>query len=63
MISVDDAQWSDEPSLQFLGFLARRVEATPMLLLVATRPINEAARPALTQLVADPAAEVLRPAR
>jgi DNA-binding CsgD family transcriptional regulator/tetratricopeptide (TPR) repeat protein len=61
VISVDDAQWSDEPSLQFLGFVARRVEATPMLLLVATRPITEASRPALTQLVADPAAEVLRP--
>lgn len=61
VITVDDAQWSDEPSLQFLGFLARRVEATPVLLLVATRPISEASQPALTQLVADPVAEVLRP--
>ncbi|MDA0178836.1 AAA family ATPase, partial [Solirubrobacter phytolaccae] len=61
VISVDDAQWSDEPSLQFLGFLARRIEATPVLLLVATRPIGEHSQPALTQLVADPTAEVLRP--
>lgn len=61
LISVDDAQWSDAPSLQFLGFLARRIEATPVLLLVATRPISEGSDPALTQLVADPTAQVLRP--
>lgn len=61
LISVDDAQWSDAPSLQFLGFLARRIEATPVLLLVATRPISETSDPALTQLVADPTAQVLRP--
>ncbi|MBE2318621.1 AAA family ATPase [Solirubrobacter sp. CPCC 204708] len=61
VISVDDAQWADEPSLQFLGFLARRVEGTPVGLLVATRPISDVTPPALTQLVADPAVEVLRP--
>ena len=44
VLSVDDAQWADEPSLQFLGFLARRVEALPVLLLVATRPVNEESR-------------------
>ena len=61
VIGVDDAQWADEPSLQFLGFLARRIEAMPVGLLVATRPVNEDTRPTLTQLVADPAGEVLRP--
>ena len=61
VISVDDAQWADEPSLQFLGFLARRSRRCRSLLLVATRPVNEDTRPALTQLVADPATEVLRP--
>ena len=61
VVSVDDAQWADDPSLQFLGFLARRVEALPVLLLVATRPVNEESRAALTQLVADPSTEVLRP--
>ena len=61
LIGVDDAQWADEPSLQFLGFLARRIEAMPVGLLVATRPVNEDTRPTLTQLVADPASEVLRP--
>jgi DNA-binding CsgD family transcriptional regulator len=61
VLSIDDAQWADEPSLKFLSFLARRVEATPVLLLVATRPVTQESWPALTQLVADPATEVLRP--
>ena len=61
LLSLDDAQWADEPSLQFLSFLAHRIEATPMLLLVATRPVSDASWPALAQLVADPEIQVLRP--
>jgi DNA-binding CsgD family transcriptional regulator len=37
LISVDDVQWCDRPSLRFLAYLARRVEALPVLLAVSLR--------------------------
>ena len=37
LLAVDDAQWADEPSLRFLGYLARRLEALPVAVLVAIR--------------------------
>ena len=38
LVCVDDAQWADEPSLSFLGFLARRLEDLPVALVLGTRP-------------------------
>ena len=38
LLSVDDAHWSDVPSLQFLRFLTRRLEGLGVVLLVAARP-------------------------
>lgn len=38
---VDDAQWLDEPSLQVLGFVARRLMADPILVLLALRQGEE----------------------
>ena len=61
LLSVDDAHWADEPSLKYLGFLARRLEELPILLLVGTRPNEEALSPLLPQLVADPFARLVRP--
>jgi DNA-binding CsgD family transcriptional regulator len=61
LVIVDDAQWADDASLTFLAFLIRRLEDLPILLVVATRPAHGEGRPALTQLVADPSARVLRP--
>ncbi len=37
VVVVDDVQWCDEPSLQFLAYLARRVDELPLLMLVALR--------------------------
>jgi DNA-binding CsgD family transcriptional regulator len=37
VVLVDDAQWADPPSLRFLGFLARRIQAVPVTVIVATR--------------------------
>ncbi len=37
MIAVDDAHWADRPSLRFLGFLARRLEGTQLLVVLASR--------------------------
>ena len=59
---VDDAQWADQASLQFLDYLARRLEDVTVALVVATRPVAEAGYPLLARLVTDPAAQVLRPA-
>ena len=58
---VDDAQWADDASLAFLAFLMRRLEDVPALLVVATRPAHAEGRMALVELVADPAARLLRP--
>ena len=63
VLSVDDVHWSDEASLRFLAFAARRIAELPVLLLAGTRPPEEpTADPAVEPLLADPEALVLRPA-
>ena len=62
LLVVDDVHWADEPSLRWLGYLARRLEGLPLVLLVATRPPEQANAPSLvTALLADPLAVVIRP--
>jgi DNA-binding CsgD family transcriptional regulator len=46
LIAVDDAHWTDEPSLRWLAYLARRLEGLDLSLLVALRPQE----PALTSV-------------
>ncbi|HZN88145.1 MAG TPA: AAA family ATPase [Thermoleophilaceae bacterium] len=58
---VDDAQWADLPTLQFLDYLARRLEDSPIAVVVATRPVADARNALLARLVTDPAAAVARP--
>ena len=55
LVCVDDAQWADEPSLGFLGFLARRLEDLPVALVLGTRPRAEQESDVLRGLVTDPA--------
>jgi DNA-binding CsgD family transcriptional regulator len=63
MLVVDDAHWSDRPSLRFLAYLARRLSGLPVLLLVAARPHEPGGQDELVSaLSADPSGEVLRPA-
>ncbi|HEY2656804.1 MAG TPA: AAA family ATPase, partial [Solirubrobacteraceae bacterium] len=63
LLAVDDLHWADEPSLRWLGYLARRLEGLPLLLVTATRPPEQATTPALvTEIVADSLATVIRPA-
>ena len=62
VLLVDDAQWADLPSLQFLDYLARRLDDVPVAVVVATRPVAAAGNPILARLVTDPAAQALRPA-
>jgi DNA-binding CsgD family transcriptional regulator len=60
LITVDDAQWADQPSLRFLGYLARRIADLPIALVVATRPPSGGSGP-LTELTVSPQVERLLP--
>ena len=60
LITVDDAQWADQPSLRFLGYLARRVADLPIALVVATRPPSGGTGP-LTELTVSPHVERMLP--
>jgi predicted ATPase len=55
VLCVDDLQWADEPSLEFLAFLARRVEGLPVMVIAATRPAVESPGHLSAALVAEPA--------
>ena len=37
MVAVDDVQWADDPSLAWLGYLARRAEDLPLALVLGLR--------------------------
>lgn len=54
LVSVDDAQWADDSSLRFLGFLSRRAESIPVAILVGARtPADFSAPPAALAEVTD----------
>ncbi len=58
---VDDAQWADLPSLDWLLYLARRLERLPVLVVVARVPGEPTvARPLLEALAVEPVAETIR---
>ena len=61
VVCIDDAQWADEPSLNFVGFLLRRLEDLPVALLLGTRPRAEQESDVLRAIVTDPATRMLRP--
>jgi DNA-binding CsgD family transcriptional regulator len=59
---VDDAQWADRASLDWLAYLARRLEDLPVLLAVGVRSGDPGAgAAALDAIRAEPAATLLRP--
>jgi DNA-binding CsgD family transcriptional regulator len=59
---VDDLHWADGPSLHWLGYLARRLEGLPLVVVAATRPPEQGHDPALLEaLLADPAALNIQP--
>jgi DNA-binding CsgD family transcriptional regulator len=61
VLVVDDLQWCDAPSASALAFIARRLEGQPLALVIATRPLDPVLTPEAAALVADPAADLLRP--
>jgi DNA-binding CsgD family transcriptional regulator len=61
-IVVDDVHWCDVATLQFLVYLARRLEGMAVTLVVAVRTGDpEADTPMMAELLAAPAAHVVRP--
>jgi DNA-binding CsgD family transcriptional regulator len=60
---VDDLHWADGPSLHWLGYLVRRLEGLPLVVVTATRPPEQGHDPALLdELLADPTALIIQPA-
>lgn len=63
LLTVDDAQWCDGASLRFLGYLARRLDSVPLLLMTSVRAGEESDHEELVaELTHEPDAVVLRPA-
>ena len=59
---VDDLHWADPGSVAFIGYLARRLEELPVLLVVTARDAEEGDhRRLVAEFAADPAVTVLRP--
>ncbi len=57
---VDDAHWTDAPSLRYLAFLLTRLEELDVALVVGTRPREPATDPELLAAVtSDPSAELI----
>jgi DNA-binding CsgD family transcriptional regulator len=62
VIAIDDLHWADSPSLRWVSHLQRRLEGLPLLVIVATRPPEQSVHEArVTEILADPAAAVVRP--
>lgn len=61
VLLVDDAQWADDASLEFLGYLARRIPDLPVVVVVTLRPLSAQAGHLLAELVAQPDAVRLTP--
>ncbi len=51
LLSVDDAQWADGPTLRWLAYVAPRLEGLPVSLLVAVRPTERASASASLRAV------------
>ena len=64
LVVIDDAQWADVPSLQYLSFLLARLPQLDVALVVGARTCDAGTDPKLLATVtADPSATVIRPRR
>jgi DNA-binding CsgD family transcriptional regulator len=51
ILMVDDAHWADDPSLQWLLFMTRRVRDMPLAIVLASRPISAGEWPMPLKLI------------
>jgi DNA-binding CsgD family transcriptional regulator len=59
---IDDLHWADRGSVAFVGYVARRIEELPVLLVVTAREAEAGEyRRVIAELAADPTVTVLRP--
>jgi DNA-binding CsgD family transcriptional regulator len=61
LLAIDDAHWSDLPSLRFLAYLARRLDGLKLALLVTARPELAEQQELLRLVAVEPLAVQLRP--
>ncbi|MCS7477105.1 AAA family ATPase [Umezawaea endophytica] len=61
VVLVDDAQWADQPSLRFLGFLARRLDSIGILVTVTIRSVDHGDDELVDDLLATDNRTLLRP--
>lgn len=64
VLAVDDLHWADAPSLRFAAHLAPRLDGLPIVLAATSRPLGSESSAdvgLLGHLIADPAAQQLRP--
>lgn len=55
LMAVDDLQWGDRPSLEYLAYLARRIESLPIVIAATIRTADGAAASApIRDLMSDP---------
>jgi len=63
MIAIDDLHWSDATSLRWLGYLVRRLEDLPILLVLARRTDEPSpSDDLLAGIAAEPLTDTIRPA-
>ncbi len=62
LLTIDDLQWCDRPSLRMLAYLARRLEGIPLLIVATLRSNEPGTDPALlAEIAQDPLTERIRP--
>jgi DNA-binding CsgD family transcriptional regulator len=62
LLTIDDIQWSDRPTLRFVAYLARRLEGAPVLVATTLRSTDPGTDPALlSEIAGDPLSEPVRP--
>lgn len=55
LIAIDDLQWCDRVSLEYLAYLARRIESLPIAIIATLRPADSSAAAAsVRELMSDP---------
>ena len=60
LLTIDDAQWADDPSLRFVEFLGRRLDGLPVAICVAARTGEREDDAALEAIRAGPLAATVR---